>query len=209
MRRYLFLFLINATFLTSVCPYGIRFLYSHGHSFCPYSLMRVSKVRAATCLSAPRSSCNLITERARSMILCSHGCHCLIQFSASPAVRVSLRQSILHGLSRQHTAIGQKILFVILIGFPSLLLGFSLFRILTHRSITGHTSAMLTLSLHRSPCSCPAHVYLPHTFLWCHLCGEGKDLLSQTFSHALSLSAFPPRTCHVLCNPAPLVQNIG
>ena len=146
---------------------------------------------------------------ARSRILCFCWCHWLMQCRASLAVRVSLRQSILHRLSRQHTAIGQKILFVILIGFPSLLFGFSLFRILTHRSITGHTSAMLTLSLHRSPCSCPAHVYLPHTFLWCHLCGEGRDLLSQTFSHALSLSAFPPRTCHVLCNPAPLVQNIG
>ena len=108
MRRYLFLFLINATFLTSVCPYGIRFLYSHGYSFCPYSLMRVSKVRAATCLSAPRSSRNLITERARSMILCSHGCHCLMKCRAIPAVRVSLRQSILHGLSRKHTAIGQE-----------------------------------------------------------------------------------------------------
>ncbi len=152
---------------------------------------------------------NLITERAQAMILCSHGCHCLIQFSASLAVRVSLRQSHSHGLNRQHTAIGQEILFVILIGFPRLLFGFSLFRVLTHRSISGHTSAMLTLSLHRSPCSCPAHVYLPHTFLWCYLCGEGKDLLSQTFSHALSLSAFPPRTCHVRCNPAPLVQNIG
>ena len=151
--------------MTSACTYGIRFLYNHGHSFCPYSLMRVSKVRAATCLSSPRSSRNLITERARSMILCSHACHCLIQFSASLAVRVSLRQSILHGLSRQHTAIGQKILFVILIvhGFPSLLFGFSLFRILAHRSISGHTSTMLTLSLHRSPCSCPAHVYLPRT----------------------------------------------
>ena len=115
--------------MTSACTYGIRFLYNHGHSFCPYSLMRVSKVRAATCLSAPRSSRNLITERARSMILCSHACHWLIQFSASLAVRVSLRQSILHGLSRQHTAIGQKILFVILIvhGFPHLL--FRLFTI--------------------------------------------------------------------------------
>ena len=200
---------IKASFLTSVCPYGIRFLYSHGHSFCPYSLMRVSKVRAATCLSAPRSSRNLITERARSMILCFRVRHCLIQCRASLAVRVSLRQSHLHGLSRQHTAIRQEILFVILIGLSSLLFGFSLFRVLTHSSISGHTSAMLTLSLHRSPCSCPAHVYLPHTFLWCHLCGEGKDLLSQTFSHALSLSAFPARTCHVRCNPAPLVQNIG
>jgi hypothetical protein len=145
--------------LTSVYTYDIRFLYNHGHSFCPYSLMRVSKVRAATCLSAPRSSRNLITERARSMILCFRVRHWLMWCRASPAVRVSLRQSILHGLSRQHTTIGQKILFVILIGFPSLLLGFSLFRVLTHRSISGHTSAMLTLSLHRSPCCCPAHLY--------------------------------------------------
>ena len=149
--------------------------------------MRVPKARAATYLSAPRSSRNLITECARSMILCFRVRHWLMWCRASPAVRVSLRQSILHGLSRQHTAIGQKILFVILIvhGFPHLLFGFSLFRILAHRSISGHTSAMLTLSLHRSPCSCPAHVYLPHTFLWCHLCGKGKGLLSQTFSHAL------------------------
>ena len=104
---------------------------------------------------------------------------------ASLAVRVSLRQSILHELSRQHTAIGQEILFVILIGFPSLLFGFSLFRILTHRSISGHTSAMLTLSLHRNPCSCPPHLYLPHTFLWCHLCDEGKSLLSLILMHYL------------------------
>ena len=147
--------------MTSVCPYGIRFLYSHGYSFCPYSSMRVPKARAATYLSAPRSSRNLITECARSMILCFRVRHWLMWCRASPAVRVSLRQSILHGLSRQHTAIGQKILFVILIvhGFPHLLFGFSLFRILAHRSISGHTSAMLTLSLHRSPCSCPAHVY--------------------------------------------------
>lgn len=134
--------------------------------------MRESKVRAAICLSAPRSSRNLITERARSIqqILCSHGCHCLIKFRASPAVRNSLRQSILHGLSRQHTAIGQKILFVILIvhGFPHLLFCFSLFRVLTHRSISGHTSAMLTFYLHRSPCSCPAHECRLHSVTFLH-----------------------------------------
>ena len=132
--------------------------------------MRVSKARAATCLSAPRSSRNFISERARSIqqILCSHVCHCLIKFRASLAVRVSLRQSHLHVLSRQHTAIVQKILFIILIGFPSLLFDFSFFRVLTHRSITGHTSAMLTFYLHRSPCSCPAHECRLHSVTFLH-----------------------------------------
>jgi len=44
-----------------------------------------------------------------------------MQCLASLAVRDSLRQSILHGLSRQHTAIGQEILFVILIGLPEVM----------------------------------------------------------------------------------------
>ena len=39
-----------------------------------------------------------------------------------------------------------------------------------------------------NPMQLPCSVYLPHTFLLCHLYGEGNGLLSLTFIHALSLS---------------------
>ena len=115
-----------------------------------------------------------------------------MQCRASLTVRGSLRQSHLHGLSRQHTAIRQTSSSFILIvpGFPCLLFGFHLFVF----SLTAQSRGMPLLywhcHLHRSPCSCSAQCTLPILDFQCHLCDEGKGLLLLPCSSTYFLVRF-------------------
>ena len=150
-----------------------------------------------------------MSELARSRYLCFCCGHWLMRCRASLAVRGSLRQSHFHGLSRQHTAIMQTSSSFILIvpGLPCPLFGFHLFVFSLTAQSRGMPLRYWHCHLHRSPCSCSAQCTLPHTFLLCHLCDEGKGLLLLPYSFPCTL--FTATGHHpVRCNQAPERQNI-
>lgn len=169
---------INVAFFHRSVRKASAFSKAMGNPLCPYFLDEGVKVDVATCLSVPRSSLvsypNLPGRGFSASVGAIGSCN------AVPAsLSVAHRQSLLHGLSRQHTATGQtsSSFILIVLGFPCLLFGFHLFVFSLTAQSRGMPLRYWHCHLHRSPCSCSAQCTLPILDFHCHLCDEGKDLL--------------------------------